>query len=327
MWFWVSFALLGLIAYMPISGFFLLAIALPLNNWLKKIGKNGLAEFSSYLLVFLCFIVAILAHGGLFGWYDKIEKPDEIIVSVGTEVRNDFYKYEERDDKIYLTVSDKNFAEYNKSHLMNNGNIHFDIKNANAKKDKANLKWLVEIDGKQYERNTLPAGTEIRIFADDFSLKDGMNIVKVTARNDLGETTRTIIVNRLITEKECSKSENTEVPLCQKLITANLADSKKRKAEEEAKSVKNQGRASTPVYNYAPSTLDGTTDTKNCSYVKYGKCWDSVLEEADNDGARDAYLNEDGYFGNPNYQGCKGVCADIYEDVYWKSYDNYQMTH
>ena len=184
------------------------------------------------------------------------------------------------------------------------------------------MKWEIEIDGEKYERDSLPAGTEIHLFSPDFSLKVGESVAKVTAKNDLGEFSKTFVINKVSTETECAKTENAEKNICAQIAAANQAD-----AEEKAKAVKNQGSASNPVYDYTPSTLDGTTDTTNCSYVKYGKCWDNVIEQADNDGAMDAYLNEDAYFGNPNYQGCEGVCADIYEDVYWKSYDNYQMTH
>ena len=322
MWFWVSFVLLGLLVYIPIGVIIYLGI-----NTIVAIFTNGnddIFEMSKMISGVVIVTVAILAHGGLFGWYDKIEKPDEIIVSVDDEVKNDFYKYEERDSVIYLTVSDKNFSESNESHLTDNGNIRFDIKNANAKKERANLKWTMEIDGKEYERSTLPTGTEIHLLSDDFSLKIGESTVKVKAKNDLGEITKTVVIKKLRTEDECRKEENAGVLLCKKVAEANLADSEK-KAEAEAKKQKQSSPStSNPVYTYETSVLDGTADTTNCDYVKYGKCWDNVLEQAYEDGTLDAWLNEDGFLGYPHYQGCEGVCADIYDDEYWKGYYYYR---
>ena len=327
MWFWISFLLLGLVAYLPVGAILWAALMSAVVVFTKN--KESAFEISEVVIGGMLTVLALLFHGGLFGWYDKIEAPNGIVVSVDDEVSNDFYRYEEKEGKIYLTVTDKNFYESNESHLVDNGDIHFGVQNENARKERANLKWTIKIDGKEYERDSLPAGTETHLFGESFSLKTGENVAAVTAKNDLGEVTKTVIINKLSTEAECAKSENSGVGLCKNLVAANLADSEK-KAEEEAKRQAKKEAMEQNKKSYSGSStndsseLDGTADTTNCDYAKYGKCWDDVLEQAYEDGTMDAYLNENGYIGNPHYQGCEGVCTDIYDDEYWKGYYYYR---
>lgn len=320
MWFWISFALLGLILYLPIGFLIWLILIDPLSTACKKQWEN-ISDLISIIGVILLFTGAFLFHGGLFGWYDKIEKPDTILASVDDEVKNDFYQYREQDGKIYLTVSDKNFSETNKSHLTGSGDIHFNVKNKNAKKERANLKWTIEIDGTEYKRNTLPADTEIHLLSASFSLKVGETIAKVTAKNDLGEVSKTVVINKLSTESECAKSENAEVGLCKQLIAANQADAEAKAATE----TKNKSSSSTSSGTASSSTSRTNTSsgssTTKCSYEAYGQCWDDVIEQAESDAWGDAYLYGDNFNRYPSYRGCDGVCADIYDDAYWKARD------
>ena len=306
MWFWLSFLLLGMVVYLPLGMIIWFCLVVPFANWLEKRGNYDVAalmEIVSFVLLITC---AVLVHGGFFGWYDHIEKPAEIIVYVDENVKNDFYKSEEIGGEINLTVSDKNFSEYNKSHLADNGYIRFDITNKDAKKERANLKWVVEVNGKEYERNDLPTGTEIHLFDDSFALPVGKSTVKIVAKNNLGEATKTIVINKLSTEEECAKSDNAEVALCMKIKDSNLAD-----AEKEAE--KNSSNSSS--YSSTPSPAVPNRSSNTCDYYEYDRCWDDVIEKAYEDGYQDAYYGHHSY-----YQECEGVCFDIYDEAYEKGY-------
>ena len=320
MWFWISFVILGMLVYLPIGALFVCLVVVPLEVCFSK--RGDLSEFTVPIAVVLLSVAAILFHGGLFGWYDKIEKPDEIIVSVDSEVVNDFYKREDHDGKVYLTVTDKNFSETTKSHLIDNGYIRFKVGNENAKKERANLVFTVKINGKEYKRDDLPAGTETPLFGDAFALPFGETTVEVTAKNDLGEVAKTVVVNKLRVESECAKAENAEVRLCKKFAAANLADAEE-KANAKA-SAESGGPASqnTYVYTAGDDSLKGSDNTANCDYVKNGKCWDEVIEQADEDGWGDAYYYGDDFGKVLLYRGCEGECADIYDDAYWTARDN-----
>ena len=53
-------------------------------------------------------------------------------------------------------------------------------------------------------------------------------------------------------------------------------------------------------------------------HYEYGQCWDELEEKAYDDGSMDAYFGGHGY-----YEGCSGVCEDIYEDAYYEGYWDY----
>ena len=312
MWFWFSFLLLGAVLYLPIG---VTVWTLMISDHIKNKYSPETSKQIANIFAILSFGIAILVHGGFFGWYEKIEKPDEIVITT-EEVKNDFYKYEEAEGIIYITISDKNFSENNESHLTNNGKIRFNVKSENAEKKQANLEWIIEIGDEKYERNSLPAAIETHIFDSDFSLKYGETTAKITAKNKLGEISKTVIITKLNTEKECAKSENAKIDLCKKLIAANQAD-----AEKEAERIQNI--VPTPAYGYEKdTTFNGTANTIGCSYERYGKCWDDVIEQAENDAWSDAYMYGDDFKSYMNYRGCEGVCADIYDDAYWDARDD-----
>lgn len=309
MWFWLTFALLGLVVYLPICLALWYFIIMPLSSYLEKKGYNDTAYFTAIAGVVLLVAAAFLFHGGLFGWYDKIEKPDVITVSIDDEVKNEFFKQEEKDGELYLTFIDKDFSEYSDSHLKNSsGYIRFNIKNENAKKERANLKWNIEINGTTYERSTLPVSNEIHFLSDSFALKFGDSAATVKAKNDLGEITKKVHLKKLSTEEECKKAEFSSYSLCKKIADANARDAKK---QEEANT---KEKSNTPLNSSTPKSSTNNNSHANsssCDYYQSGRCWDDVIEQAWEDGYMDAY-----YGGHSYYRDCDGECADIYEEAY-----------
>ena len=303
MWFWISFLLAGIFIYFPV-GLLLWAAAAAVSK--SSVGPT--------IFGVLLVVLAFLFHGSLFGWYDHLEAPSGISITIDSAARNDFFSYEEKDGKSYVTLTDTQFSEKEETHLSSNsGSIRFDVKNKDAKKSRANLKWTITIDGKEYERNTIPAGIETRLFSDNFSLKIGETVATITAKNDLGEFTRTIVINKLSTETECAKSENAEMSICQQVAEARSADAEEAAAKQAAKEAAKQKTSTTTNNN----TSSGITSTSTCGYYRYGKCWDDVIERAAEDGAMDGWLFGSDYDRYSYYDGCEGVCTDIYEDSYW----------
>ena len=220
MWFWISFILLGLVLYIPLGILIILFIFFPIAGFLNKKNNPAIFNFAMNGGMVVLFIAAILVHGGFFGWYNQAESPFGINVWVDRSVENDFYRREEKNGQIYLTVTDKNYSPHLPNFLESNGKIHFDVTNRAAENKHLDLTWTVELDGQKYQRNNLPTDSDSTLFGPGFSLKYGENIVKVTASNSLGYYTATLVVNRLRLEELCSNSENQKVHICEQISEA-----------------------------------------------------------------------------------------------------------
>ncbi len=287
--------------------------------------KNDFAALKSILIIFPIFVISILWVGGtMLHWFDKVEAPTGIRVEVDNEIGpSDFNKTEEKDGKLYITLQDKKYSTSTDSHLEGSDvYVRFYTENVAASKSPAKLKWAIEItnsnnDVQTFERDTLPAGTELHIFDPSFSLGYGKNKVKITATNRAGSFSREIVINKVSVENECEKSENKDAEICKNVREAKESDAKK-KAEQEKKDeeLRKSWQKNT---NSSNSTNNGTSIKKNsCVHYEYGKCWDELEDRAYEDGYRDAMNGNHSYYT----PGCTGQCEDIYEDAYYDGYED-----
>ena len=234
MWFWISFILLGLVLYIPLGILIILFIFFPIAGFLNKKNNPAVFNFAMNGGMVVLFIAAILVHGGFFGWYDRAESPFGINVWVDRSVENDFYRREEKNGRIHLTVTDKNYSPHSPNFLESNGKIHFDVTNRAAENKHLDLTWTVELDGQKYQRNNLPTDSDSTLFGPGFSLKYGENIVKVTASNNLGYYTTSLVINRVRTEDICNEESNQKVSMCENILSAKESEAKKKQANADS---------------------------------------------------------------------------------------------
>ena len=239
MWFWISFILLGLVLYIPLGILIILFIFFPIAGFLNKKNNPAVFNFAMNGGMVVLFIAAILVHGGFFGWYNQAESPFGINVWVDRSVENDFYRREEKNGQIHLTVTDKNYSPHSPNFLESNGKIHFDVTNRAAENKHLDLTWTVELDGQKYQRNNLPTDSDSTLFGPGFSLKYGENIVKVTASNSLGYYTTSLVINRLRTEDICNEESNQKVSMCENILSAKDSAAKKKQASNDSGSTLN----------------------------------------------------------------------------------------
>lgn len=272
------------------------------NNYKSKDGGVNLIVV---LLLFFFIGLPLLIIGGLFGWFKPA--PGNILMTIDSSIEtSDFYKYEEKDEKPYITIQDKEYSIRNDNYLKNSsGKITF--LTSNYQRTPSDIEWEIEVQNgsnqpQKYERNTIPAGIEYHVFDSNFSLGYGENKIKVTAKNNKGSETFELVIKKLNVEEECAKSENKEVSICKSVKASKETDAKK-KSENSTKS------------------NNGTSVKKNsCVHYEYGKCWDELEDRAYEDGYRDAMNGSHSYY-DPD---CTGHCEDIYEDAYYDGFDDGQ---
>lgn len=275
--------------------------------------KKDTSDFVGFIVVISILGVLILIVGVILGWF--IPAPGKISMEIGWGIENsDFYKYEERDGKPYITIQDKEYSSLDDSHLKEmRDEITFTA--SNYKQTSSDLEWEMEIKNSTnsvntYKRNTIPAGMEYHLFESDFNLGYGENKIKVTAKNKKGSESFELVVVKLRVSDECAKSENAEVEICKSVKNAKESDAKKR-AEQEKED--EELRKSWQKYSSGSSSVK----KNSCVHYEYGKCWDELEDRAYEDGARDG-ANDNGHsYYDPN---CTGVCEDIYEDAYEEGY-------
>ena len=265
---------------------------------MKSRDKEILLGTVPFLLIIAFMAISLSLHFG------AKKKPEAIELRFDSFYDDSFFKDEEKDGERIITISDKTYSVYSDSHYTSNpGKIQLLVDGMKN----SDLDWSIEIvDNKQtrtIERDNLPAGTEIHLFADSFALDYGENKITATAKNSKGSTELKFKIIKLSTEEECAKAENSEKQTCKNIADANKADAKKKaeKEEEQKKNVNNNFSGSSSIVK------------NGCLHYSYGKCWDELEDRAYEDGYRDG-MNGNGHsYYDP---GCTGICEDIYEDAY-----------
>ena len=268
----------------------------------------GLVVFISILGIFI-FIVGVI-----LGWF--MPAPGKISMEIDWGIENsDFYKYEERDGKPYITIQDKEYSALDDDSHLKEMRDEIIFTASNYKQTSSDLEWEMEIKNSAnsvntYKRNTIPAGMEYHLFESDFNLGYGENKIKVTAKNKKGSESFELVVVKLRVSDECAKSENAEVEICKLVKNAKESDAKQR-AEQEKKDEELRK-------SWQKNSSGSSSVKKNsCVHYEYGKCWDELEDRAYEDGARDGANGNGHSYYDPN---CTGVCEDIYEDAYEEGY-------
>lgn len=141
----------------------------------------------------------------------------------------------------------------------------------------------------------------------------------VTARNSVGEVSKTVIVNKVSVAEECARYDKEYNGDFTKLVDAVERYCKAWKSYTE----KNQKEQSKPSNTGTPSggvtSSSGSATSRTCAHYEAGRCWDDLEMEAYDQGRYDKTYGSygQGYYGSDD---CDAVCDDILSDAYEEGY-------